>query len=128
MKFITSYLIFPATNMILTKFNLLQPSEVLFRLQNYTKFIFVRNPLERIVSIYEEHFFGGAQSGSQFRKKHGLRIQRMYREEDQVSLVGEGTTFDEFSRFLVDTAESVTEQEDYDWATLDSLCQPCLTR
>ncbi|XP_063970576.1 carbohydrate sulfotransferase 14-like isoform X1 [Lytechinus pictus] len=95
--------------------------EVRYRLKNYYKFMFVRDPTERLLSAYRNKF--GENIGS-YNSKYGPQIIKKYRkpgtliEGSDQSMI----TFEEFLRFLVD---SDYRRMDPHWRPMHELCQPC---
>ncbi|KAK2098222.1 Carbohydrate sulfotransferase 14 [Saguinus oedipus] len=80
----------------------LRPEEIRYRLQHYFKFLFVRDPLERLLSAYRNKF-GEIQ---EYQQRYGAEIVRRYRAGAGPSPSGDDVTFPEFLRYL-------------------HLCQPC---
>ncbi|XP_019625100.1 PREDICTED: carbohydrate sulfotransferase 14-like [Branchiostoma belcheri] len=89
------------------------------RLQNYYKFMFVRDPLERLVSAYRDKFVEHPEE--YFGRRYGTRIQKMYRN-GVWNILGADVTFEEFVRFVI-------QAKGYDlnehWQSYTELCQPC---
>lgn len=115
----------------LTKLDEYAPEEIVHRLQTYKKFLFVRDPLERVLSAFRNKFEKNYASSAYFKKRFGVRIQRFTRTGDDapnVSPTGEGTTFAEFVRYLVATGEEKPEALNEHWTPVAQLCQPCLVR
>lgn len=95
--------------------------EVEYRLRNYFKFMFVRDPTERLLSAYRNKF--GENIGT-YNTKYGPKIIAKYRKPG-VKIEGDDQsriTFEEFLRFLVD---SDTRKMDPHWRPMHELCQPC---
>ena len=91
--------------------------------------MFVRDPIERVVSAYLDKFVVDGESSLSIRKHEGKKFQRMYREDkDDVERDGNGTTFEEFTRYVVDSSHSPTDDFNDHWETMTRLCQPCLAR
>ncbi|XP_066286949.1 carbohydrate sulfotransferase 14-like [Branchiostoma lanceolatum] len=89
------------------------------RLQNYYKFMFVRDPLERLVSAYRDKFVEHPEE--YFGRRFGTRIQKMFRN-GMWNILGADVTFQEFVRFVI-------QAKGYDlnehWQSYNELCQPC---
>ncbi|XP_061419075.1 carbohydrate sulfotransferase 8-like isoform X1 [Lethenteron reissneri] len=88
-------------------------SEALSRMYNYTSMLFVRDPMERVVSAYREMM----EKQISFEKdSFGGTMKR----------TGQGVTFQEFVQFLLNT----TGQQDIDWhwRPYHRVCNPCLVR
>lgn len=106
-----------------------QSVEVLQRLQNYTKFVFVRDPLQRLVSAYIDKFVSDTRSARLFQKYIGSRIQQSYREDnEQISDIGSGTSFPELAKYIIESSKkSVNGRQDH-WEQIVRICQPCKAR
>ncbi|RVE56397.1 hypothetical protein OJAV_G00220700 [Oryzias javanicus] len=100
-------------------------SEINHRLKNYLKFIFVREPFERLVSAYRNKFT--LKYNSSFHKRFGTRIIRRYRKNaTQDALVnGDDVKFKEFIEYLVDPATQKDGPLNEHWQTVYQLCHPC---
>lgn len=105
---------------------LLQDDEInlaRFKVRKYYKFMFVRHPLERLLSAYRNKF--GENIGD-YRRRYGAKIIKAYRTKSQAkeALMKNdlSITFEEFLRFLVD---SNTAKMDVHWKPMHELCQPC---
>ncbi|KAM4628537.1 carbohydrate sulfotransferase 14 [Polymixia lowei] len=98
----------------------LKPEEIRFRLKHYFKFMFVREPMERLLSAYRNKF-GEIQS---YQKKYGVEIIKRYRKgpAKDASATGDDVTFAEFVRYLLD--EDVERMNEH-WMPVYNLCQPC---
>ncbi|XP_036399875.1 carbohydrate sulfotransferase 8-like isoform X1 [Megalops cyprinoides] len=93
------------------------------RLQSYTKVLFVREPLERLVSAYRDKF---ENPNSYYHPVFGKPIISKYRANaSQVALrTGTGVTFKEFMQYLLDVNRPVGM--DIHWEHVNQLCSPCL--
>uniref|UniRef100_A0A3B3CCH4 Carbohydrate sulfotransferase n=1 Tax=Oryzias melastigma TaxID=30732 RepID=A0A3B3CCH4_ORYME len=100
-------------------------SEINHRLKNYLKFLFVREPFERLVSAYRNKFT--LKYNSSFHKRFGTRIIRRYRKNaTQDALVnGDDVKFKEFIEYLVDPATQKDGPLNEHWQTVYQLCHPC---
>ncbi|XP_044216754.1 carbohydrate sulfotransferase 14 [Thunnus albacares] len=98
----------------------LKPEEIRYRLKHYFKFMFVREPMERLLSAYRNKF-GEIES---YQKKYGVEIIKRYRKghAKDTSLTGDDVTFAEFVRYLLD--EDVERMNEH-WMPVYNLCQPC---
>uniref|UniRef100_A0A673AWP5 Carbohydrate sulfotransferase n=1 Tax=Sphaeramia orbicularis TaxID=375764 RepID=A0A673AWP5_9TELE len=98
----------------------LKPEEISYRLKHYFKFMFVREPMERLLSAYRNKF-GEIQS---YQKKYGVEIIKRYRKGyvKDSSVSGDDVTFAEFVRYLLD--EDVERMNEH-WMPVYNLCQPC---
>lgn len=95
--------------------------EVQHRLKTYYKFMFVRDPTERLLSAYRNKF--GENIGS-YNAKYGPKIIEKFRKPGKLIEGSDQSmiTFEEFLRFLVD---SDTRRMDPHWRPMHELCQPC---
>ncbi|NWU69502.1 CHSTE sulfotransferase, partial [Pterocles burchelli] len=98
----------------------LAPEEIRYRLQHYYKFLFVRNPLERLLSAYRNKF----GEIKEYQQRYGVEIVRRYRKNGGNS-AGDDVTFSEFLRYLLD--EEVERMNEH-WMPIYNLCQPCAVR
>lgn len=98
----------------------LKPDEIRYRLKHYFKFMFVREPMERLLSAYRNKL-GEIDS---YQKKYGVEIIKRYRKGYSKSSLntGEDVTFAEFVRYLLD--EDVERMNEH-WMPMYNLCQPC---
>ncbi|KAK1906761.1 Carbohydrate sulfotransferase 11, partial [Dissostichus eleginoides] len=96
-------------------------SEINHRLKNYLKFLFVREPFERLVSAYRNKFT--LKYNSSFHKRFGTRIIRRYRKNaTQEALVnGADVKFKEFAEYLVDPATQRDGPLNEHWQTVYQL-------
>ncbi|XP_061095476.1 carbohydrate sulfotransferase 14 [Conger conger] len=95
----------------------LQPEQIRYRLQHYFKFLFVRHPMERLLSAYRNKFGEIAA----YQRKYGAEIVRRYRKNPGQA-AGDDVTFTEFVRYLLD--EDVERMNEH-WMPVYNLCQPC---
>ncbi|XP_006013911.1 carbohydrate sulfotransferase 14 [Latimeria chalumnae] len=98
----------------------LKPQEIRHRLTHYFKFLFVREPMERLLSAYRNKF-GEIEA---YQKKYGIEIVKRYRSKVGSSK-GDDVTFSEFLHYLVD--EDVEKMNEH-WMPIYNLCQPCAVR
>lgn len=98
----------------------LKPEEIRYRLKHYFKFMFVREPMERLLSAYRNKF-GEIES---YQKKYGVEIIKRYRKgrAKDAAITGDDVTFAEFVRYLLD--EDVERMNEH-WMPIYNLCQPC---
>ncbi|XP_072039888.1 carbohydrate sulfotransferase 14-like isoform X1 [Amphiura filiformis] len=94
--------------------------EIQYRLSNYYKFMFVRNPMERLLSAFRNKF--GEDIGN-YRKRYGPTIAKRYRQGKNNSGNYDDITFEEFIRLVVDTDD--VNRMDPHWRPMHELCQPC---
>ncbi|XP_029470674.1 carbohydrate sulfotransferase 14 [Rhinatrema bivittatum] len=95
----------------------LQPDEIRYRLEHYFKFLFVRNPMDRLLSAYRNKF----GEVKEYQQKYGVEIVKRYRKNPGRTK-GDDVTFSEFLRYLLD--EDVERMNEH-WMPVYNLCQPC---
>ncbi|XP_070192518.1 carbohydrate sulfotransferase 11-like isoform X2 [Littorina saxatilis] len=112
-------------------------SEIKYRLDNYYKFMFVREPFERLLSAWRNKFHSNVSSSLYFRKQFGRSILRRFRDSKEIGFAAGGggksktdaelekvrVRFDEFLQYLVDPVR--TEELNEHWAKYHKLCRPC---
>ncbi|XP_059924019.1 carbohydrate sulfotransferase 14 [Gadus macrocephalus] len=99
----------------------LKPEEIRYRLKHYFKFLFVREPMERLLSAYKNKF-GEIEM---YQKRYGVEIVKRYRKGQGAkgpAVKGDDVTFAEFVRYLLD--EDVERMNEH-WMPAYNLCQPC---
>ncbi|XP_027002443.1 carbohydrate sulfotransferase 11-like isoform X1 [Tachysurus fulvidraco] len=98
-------------------------SEINQRLRTYLKFVFVREPFERLVSAYRNKFT--LRYNKAFHKRYGTKIIQRHRAEASPQALerGDDVSFSEFVRYLVDPGEEPFNEH---WERVHSLCHPCL--
>ncbi|XP_054604082.2 carbohydrate sulfotransferase 11 isoform X1 [Nothobranchius furzeri] len=101
-------------------------SEINQRLRSYLKFIFVREPFERLVSAYRNKFTRSYNTA--FHKRYGTKIVQRHRPHPQPEALEKGNdvSFEEFVYYLVDPATQREEPFNEHWERVHSLCHPCL--
>ncbi|XP_061851507.1 carbohydrate sulfotransferase 9 [Colius striatus] len=93
------------------------------RLNTYTKTIFVRDPMERLVSAFRDKF---EHPNSYYHPVFGKAIIKKYRHNasEEALKTGSGVTFKEFVQYLLDSHRPVGM--DIHWEQVSKLCYPCL--
>ena len=99
------------------------------RISNYTKFLFVRHPHQRLISAYYDRLrYDPSERDDNFQKIIGTEIIRRYRppnetSEDSLNL-GHDVKFPEFVQFLTDhtNPERLTNIH---FRPIADLCYPC---
>lgn len=102
--------------------------EINQRLRSYLKFIFVREPFERLVSAYRNKFTRSYNTA--FHNRYGTKIIRRHRwnPEPEALKKGNDVSFPEFIQYLVDPRTRREEPYNEHWERVHSLCHPCLIR
>ncbi|KFV75534.1 Carbohydrate sulfotransferase 9, partial [Dryobates pubescens] len=93
------------------------------RLNTYTKTIFVRDPMERLVSAFRDKF---EHPNSYYHPVFGKAIIKKYRQdaEEEALKTGSGVKFREFIQYLLDSHRPIGM--DIHWEQVSKLCHPCL--
>ncbi|XP_054673869.1 carbohydrate sulfotransferase 9 isoform X1 [Grus americana] len=93
------------------------------RLNTYTKTIFVRDPMERLVSAFRDKF---EHPNSYYHPVFGKAIIKKYRQNanEEALKTGSGVKFKEFIQYLLDSHRPVGM--DIHWEQVSKLCYPCL--
>ncbi|XP_032892852.1 carbohydrate sulfotransferase 13 [Amblyraja radiata] len=104
------------------------PAEINRRLRTYLKFLFVREPFERLVSAYRNKFTRAYNTA--FHRRYGTRIIRRHRRRPSARALRHGAdvTFAEFVWYLTDPRTRRDGPFNEHWDTIHSLCHPCLIR
>ncbi|MFT7798584.1 carbohydrate sulfotransferase 8-like [Arapaima gigas] len=97
--------------------------DITWRLNTYTKVLFVREPFERLVSAFRDKF---ESPNTYYHPVFGRPIISRYRPNaSQAALrTGTGVTFKEFMQYLLDVHRPVGM--DIHWEHVNQLCSPCL--
>lgn len=96
---------------------------VKFRLKNYTKVIFVRDPLERLLSAYRSKFVNTRQ----FDQIYGARIISNFRQNyTKIQNTNSSTvTFLEFVKFVTEKERTWFQEKNLHWSPYWDVCYPC---
>ena len=97
----------------------LPPLEVKRKLQEYYKFMFVREPLGRLLSAYKDKFL--INNNAHF-KSEGIKIVKHVRKNAAGNSKGDDVSPEEFLQYV---AESRVEDMNEHWMPFYELCQPC---
>ncbi|KAL4226876.1 hypothetical protein ACF0H5_014855 [Mactra antiquata] len=95
-----------------------------YRFHHYKKVIFVREPLERLLSAFRNKFL---QRGNSYFKLHfGKTIIKRYRDNPSNESLnkGEDVTFTEFVQYLLDP-KTIEKGYNEHWQSFYDLCHPC---
>ncbi|KAL3867441.1 hypothetical protein ACJMK2_044643 [Sinanodonta woodiana] len=97
-------------------------SEAKTRLETYKKIIFVREPMERLLSAYINKF---TENETEFYETYGRKIIQHYRSSPSVESLEKGhdVKFEEFIRYITD--KTVWGNSHEHWLQYESLCHPC---
>lgn len=97
--------------------------EIQYRLNNYFKFVFVREPFERLLSAFKNKFQANTNSSIYFRTNFGTKIIEKYRQNPLTITTGSNVTFEEFINYLTDPNKTIPMNEH--WERFHKLCHPC---
>ncbi|XP_067887224.1 carbohydrate sulfotransferase 9-like isoform X2 [Heterodontus francisci] len=92
-------------------------------LSTFTKILFVRDPMERLVSAFRDKF---EHPNVYYHPVFGRAILKKYRTNASTEALktGSGVTFREFVHYLLDPQKPVGM--DIHWEQISRLCSPCL--
>ncbi|KAL9971634.1 hypothetical protein ACROYT_G017826 [Oculina patagonica] len=90
------------------------------KLQEYYKFMFVREPLVRLLSAYKDKFY--LNHSQSFHKSYGKKIVKRLRRNADPNSKGDDVTLKEFLQYVT---ESRVEDMNEHWMPFFELCQPC---
>ena len=98
--------------------------EIQHRLDNYFKFMVVREPLGRLVSAFRNKF----ETAGYFTERYGRQIIQKYRRNpsDKSLKGGHDVQFSEFVQYLVDPGRK--EPLNNHWMFFHERCHPCLVK
>ncbi|CAN0071378.1 unnamed protein product [Lampetra fluviatilis] len=107
----------------LVRLDSLEPSEQRWRLQNYTSVLFVREPMERLVSAFRDKL---QRPNPYYQSTVGRSIISRYRRNASAESLSTGrdVTFGEFARFLLDPLRPPGSADPH-WEAAHRLCLPC---
>ncbi|XP_060568197.1 carbohydrate sulfotransferase 11-like [Ruditapes philippinarum] len=95
-------------------------SEIRYRLKYYTKALFVRNPLVRLISAFRNKFV--TTTNPYFVSRYGKKIVQRSKS-NKTPAIG-SITFLEFLRYLTDE-RTIKEGYQEHWMLFNDLCHPC---
>ncbi|XP_072119932.1 carbohydrate sulfotransferase 9-like [Mobula birostris] len=92
-------------------------------LNSFIKVLFVRDPMERLVSAFRDKF---EHPNSYYHPVFGREILKKYRANASAEALrtGSGVTFREFVQYLLDPHKPIGM--DIHWEQISKLCSPCL--
>uniref|UniRef100_A0A3Q2CFE0 Carbohydrate sulfotransferase n=1 Tax=Cyprinodon variegatus TaxID=28743 RepID=A0A3Q2CFE0_CYPVA len=113
----------------LTQFN---STERKWRMMNYTKFMFVRDPFVCLISAYRSKFLY-KQKNTYLYKNYGKIMIKRYKNQPnppqtlkEAEELGLLPTFNNFIQYLVDPQTERREPFEPHWRQMYRLCHPCL--
>lgn len=94
-------------------------AEIQYRLKHYFKFMFVRHPVDRLLSAYRNKF---GEHFKDFEQKYGTKIVKQFRPNPPSNPKGDDITFAEFLLYVASSKKSELNEH---WSAYVDLCQPC---
>jgi chondroitin 4-sulfotransferase 11 len=106
------------------------PHYVRYRLTNYFKVIFVRHPLDRLLSAYEDKMGELSSSRNYYLKAFGAKIVSLCRksankDNNNKTFVNSAVTNVTFSEFLCYVSKAPVYDLDWHWQPYWTFCQLC---
>ncbi|XP_050730021.1 carbohydrate sulfotransferase 11-like, partial [Eriocheir sinensis] len=92
------------------------------KLQTYKKFMFVRNPFERVLSAFRDKL-ERVDELYDFHRAVGKKIEQKYRGITEAE--GHDVSFSEFIRYISEPGPGTAEQRNEHWLPMHELCAPC---
>ncbi len=99
-------------------------AEIKYRLKHYFKFMFVREPLERLLSAYRNKFT--VSYNNYFPQRYGKYIIKKFRKNPSAKSLrmGQDVRFQEFLKYILDA--ETPKPFNAHWRQYYKLCHPCL--
>ena len=91
------------------------------RIQTYFKFLFVREPLHRLLSAYKDKFIGSDKGVSKSSRKQIIKLYRPQDYKPNGTYNDNNVTFAEFIRYF-----SNDVPRNQHWRQYEQLCHPCV--
>ena len=106
----------------------LQNEDIDFRLKTYKKFLFVREPMERLVSAYKNKILGTQKDGYvQSAKEFILRTYRKLNNFKFSNTTDYKITFREFANYVtIRRSHHELGQLNQHWRPYTEVCHPCV--
>ena len=110
----------------ITSLNTFRPVQAKYMLHNFRKIMFVRHPLERLVSVYNSKFGTMNYQHTEFQKLFSRTIIRKIRfnAKTEVRRNWRNVTFQELVRFVINLWENGDELDAY-LTPISDICFPC---
>lgn len=108
---------------VLTNLRDLPEDQIAYRIKNYYKFVFVREPFGRLLSAFRNKFEVQTNASRYFNKSFGRKIIKRYRRYSPTQNSSAEVKFEEFIRYLIDTKRRIQMNEH--WEKIAELCYPC---
>jgi hypothetical protein len=103
-------------------------TEILFRLNNYFKFLVVRNPVARLVSAYENKLVKISDQSRFYMETVGTYVIKKYRHNASADSLkyGSDSQLEELVKLILDKQDMFKFRFDAHWWRMQSICYPCL--